>query len=150
MQQVLPKLERPQSGASKLALSLPFICRYVRTLGTLPVNSQIWGEEVFMTNEQREIQRKLRALQHAEKIGNARKTCRYFGVGSSSFYRCRDAYQKFGEAGLKNTKSTITNFDLPVEHSGAPNGARSAKPQPPTSNFYQLNGMAGMVGLVPD
>ena len=33
-----------------------------------------------MTNEERDIQRKLRVLQHAEKIGNARKACRYFGV----------------------------------------------------------------------
>ena len=47
-----------------------------------------------MTNEERDIQRKLKVLQHAEKIGNARKACRYFGVGRSSFYRWRDAYQK--------------------------------------------------------
>jgi hypothetical protein len=30
-------------------------------------------EEVAMTNVQRDIQRKLRVLQHAEKVGNARK-----------------------------------------------------------------------------
>ena len=41
-----------------------------------------------------DIQRKLRVLQHAEKIGNARKASRYFGIGRSSFYRWRDAYQK--------------------------------------------------------
>ena len=52
-----------------------------------------------MTNEERDIQRKLRVHQHAEKIGNARKACRYLGVGRSSFYRWRDAYQKHGEAG---------------------------------------------------
>ncbi|SEK35136.1 Helix-turn-helix domain-containing protein [Pacificibacter marinus] len=51
-----------------------------------------------MTNEERDIQRKLKVLQHAEKIGNARKACRYFGIGRSSFYRWRDAYQKHGEA----------------------------------------------------
>lgn len=62
-----------------------------------------------MMNEERDIQRKLRVLQHAEKIGNARKACRYFGVGRSSFYRWRDAYQKHGEAGLKNAKSTPKN-----------------------------------------
>ena len=62
-----------------------------------------------MTNEERDIQRKLRVLQHAEKIGNARKACRYFGVGRSSFYRWRDAFQKYGEAGLKNAKSTPKN-----------------------------------------
>jgi len=58
-----------------------------------------------MTDEQRNIQRKLRVLQHAEKIGNARKACRYFGVARSSFYRWQNAYQQFGEAGLKNAKS---------------------------------------------
>lgn len=58
-----------------------------------------------MTNEERDIQRKLKVLQHAEKIGNARKACRYFGIGRSSFYRWRDAYQKHVEAGLKNAKS---------------------------------------------
>ena len=42
-----------------------------------------------MTNEERDIQRKLKVLQHAEKIVNARKACRYFGVGRSSFYRWR-------------------------------------------------------------
>ena len=62
-----------------------------------------------MTNEERDIQRKLKVLQHAEKIGNARKACRYFGVGRSSFYRWRYAYQKHGEAGLKNAKSIPKN-----------------------------------------
>jgi predicted DNA-binding transcriptional regulator AlpA len=46
-----------------------------------------------MTNEERDIQRNLKVLQHAEKIGNARKACRYLGIGRSSFYRWRDAYQ---------------------------------------------------------
>lgn len=62
-----------------------------------------------MTNEERDIQRKLRVLQHAEKIGNARKACRYFGVGRSSFYRWREAYRRHGEAGLKNAKSIPKN-----------------------------------------
>lgn len=62
-----------------------------------------------MTNDERDIQRKLRVLQHAEKIGNARKACRYFGIGRSSFYRWRVAYQKHGEAGLKNAESIPKN-----------------------------------------
>ena len=40
-----------------------------------------------MTNEERDIQRKLRVLQHAEKLDNAHKACRNFGVGRSNFYR---------------------------------------------------------------
>ena len=62
-----------------------------------------------MTNDERDIQRKLKLLRHAEKIGNVRKACRYFGVGRSSFYRWRDAYRKSGEAGLKNAKSIPKN-----------------------------------------
>ena len=62
-----------------------------------------------MTNDERDIQRKLRVLPHAERIGNVRKACRYFGVGRSSFYRWRDAYLKDGEAGLKNAKSVPKN-----------------------------------------
>lgn len=62
-----------------------------------------------MTNEERDIQRKLKVLQHVEKIGNAHKACRYFGIERSSFYRWRDAYQKHGEAGLKNAKSIPKN-----------------------------------------
>ena len=62
-----------------------------------------------MTNEERDIQRGLRVLQHAEKVGNARNACRFFGVGRSSVYRWRDACQKHGEAGLKNAKSIPRN-----------------------------------------
>lgn len=62
-----------------------------------------------MTNAERDIQRKLRVLQHAEEIGNARKAYRYFGISRSSFYRWRDAYQKHGEAGLENAKSIPKN-----------------------------------------
>lgn len=57
-----------------------------------------------MTNDQREIRRKLRILEHANECGNVRKTCRYFGIGRSSFYRWRDAYLKHGEVGLINAK----------------------------------------------
>ena len=39
-----------------------------------------------MTKEdQREIQRKLRVLEHAERSGQVSKTCRYFGIGRASF-----------------------------------------------------------------
>jgi hypothetical protein len=39
-----------------------------------------------MTNDQREIHRKKRVLEYAERIGNINKACRYFGVARSSFY----------------------------------------------------------------
>jgi transposase InsO family protein len=58
-----------------------------------------------MTNQQREIRRKLRILRHADKIGDVSKTCRYFGIGRASFYRWRQAYADRGEAGLANARS---------------------------------------------
>jgi transposase-like protein len=55
---------------------------------------------MFMDKDRREIHRKLRVLRHAEETGHVNKTCRYFGVGRSSFYRWRDAYRRHGEQGL--------------------------------------------------
>ena len=31
-------------------------------------------------NDEREVQRKLRVLEHAERTGQVAKTCRYFGI----------------------------------------------------------------------
>jgi hypothetical protein len=42
-----------------------------------------------MDKDQREIRRKLRILEHADRIGSVAVTCRYFGIGRSSFYRWR-------------------------------------------------------------
>jgi transposase InsO family protein len=62
-----------------------------------------------MTNQERDVQRKLRVLRHAEKSGHVARTCRYFGVGRSSFYRWKDAYDQRGEAGLINEKPIPKN-----------------------------------------
>lgn len=62
-----------------------------------------------MTNDQREIRRKLRILEHGDATGDVSKTCRYFGVGRASFYRWRNAYQREGEAGLTNKRSVPHN-----------------------------------------
>ena len=62
-----------------------------------------------MNSDQREIQRKLRVLEHADKIGDVSKTCRYFGIGRASFYRWRKAYADKGEAGLLVARSVPHN-----------------------------------------
>jgi transposase InsO family protein len=62
-----------------------------------------------MTNDQREIRRKLRILEHAAAFGDVSRTCRYFGIGRASFYRWRKAYQVHGEAGLTNNRSVPHN-----------------------------------------
>ncbi len=45
-----------------------------------------------------------------EDIGSVVKTCRYFGIGRSSFYRWREVYAKHGETGLINRPS------IPIQH----------------------------------
>ena len=62
-----------------------------------------------MTKEDRDIQRKLKVLRHAEKTGHVANTCRYFGLGRSSFYRWKAAYDQCGEAGLVNAKPIPKN-----------------------------------------
>lgn len=61
------------------------------------------------TADEREIKRKLKVLRHAEHSGNTAKTCRYFGVSRSTFYRWQRRYNKSGEAGLKNEKPIPIN-----------------------------------------
>ena len=70
-----------------------------------------------MSKAKQDIRRKIRVLNHAKKIGNIRKTCRYFGVSRAIFYRWRDAYDEFGEEGLINKKPCPENRTLriPVE-----------------------------------
>jgi hypothetical protein len=36
-------------------------------------------------NDEREVQRKLLVLEHAEHTGQVAKSCRYFGIGRASF-----------------------------------------------------------------
>jgi transposase len=62
-----------------------------------------------MTKGERDIQRKLKVLRHAEKIGDVARTCRYFGVGRPSFYRWKAAYEQRGEARLINEKPVPKN-----------------------------------------
>ena len=55
------------------------------------------SKEICMTHEQREIHRKKRVLEHAERMGNVNKTCRYFGVARSTFYLWRARYRELGD-----------------------------------------------------
>ena len=50
-----------------------------------------------MNNAQRDIRRKKRVLEHAARVGNVRKTCRYFGVARSGFYVWKKAYETHGD-----------------------------------------------------
>ena len=57
-------------------------------------------EGIYMTEGQREIRRKKRVLEYAEKLGNINRTCRRFGIARSTFYLWRDRYRELGETGL--------------------------------------------------
>ena len=52
-----------------------------------------------MTVDEKEINRKLRILNHANQSGNIAKTCRYFGIPRSLFYVWRNTYRKCGDEG---------------------------------------------------
>ena len=65
-----------------------------------------------MTKAQRDILRKKRVLEHAERIGNIRRTCRYFGVARSAFYLWKQAYETYGDEGLVNKKPCPVNLKL--------------------------------------
>ena len=57
-----------------------------------------------MKADEREIRRKRCVLEHANESGNVAKTCRYFGIPRSSFYRWRNVYLEYGEEGLRSKK----------------------------------------------
>ena len=67
-----------------------------------------------MGPKEREIIRRLRVLEHAEKIGNVRMTCRYFGLSRSTFYRWKTKYDKYGESGLGNKSTAARNHPRKV------------------------------------
>ena len=60
-------------------------------------------------NDGREVQRKLRVLQHTERTGQVANTYRYFGIGRASFYSWRRAYEQDGEARLVDAKTIPKN-----------------------------------------
>ena len=54
-----------------------------------------------MKEQERETQRRVRVLRHAEECGNIRRTCGYSGLARSTFYRWKVEYDKYGEEGLR-------------------------------------------------
>lgn len=62
-----------------------------------------------MTEEQREIRRKKRVLEYAERVGNNNIACRRFGIARSTFYVWRERYRELGEAGLARRRPRTHN-----------------------------------------
>lgn len=65
-----------------------------------------------MTQAQRDIKRKLKVLEYAQKLGNISKACRYFGISRQSFYAWKKALVEKGEEGLINSKPCPENPKL--------------------------------------
>ena len=56
------------------------------------------GQEIL-----RNQRRRLGVIRHAEEVThNVAKTCRYFGISRTAFYRWYERYQMYGEEGLKD------------------------------------------------
>ncbi len=65
-----------------------------------------------MTQQQRDIKRKLAALRYAEECGNVALTARRFGISRQCFYIWKRRYEKHGEAGLINKSPCPVNMPL--------------------------------------
>ena len=57
-----------------------------------------------MTDDEKEIRRKLAVLKRAEEVGSAAKAYRYFGIPRTTYFRWRKLYLELGEQGLVNRK----------------------------------------------
>jgi transposase-like protein len=64
------------------------------------------AEGIQLTEDQREIRRKKRVLECAEKLGNINKKCRRFEIARLTFYLWRDRYRELGEARLAPDSQT--------------------------------------------
>ena len=50
--------------------------------------------------DNREVRKRLKWMEYYHKTGNARKTCRYFGISPTTFYKWKKRYEKLGPEGL--------------------------------------------------
>jgi transposase InsO family protein len=62
-----------------------------------------------MSKAERDIKRKLRVFQYAEKVGDISRACRHFGISRQSFYDWKRRYERDGEQGLINYKPCPEN-----------------------------------------
>lgn len=65
-----------------------------------------------MTQQQRDIKRKLAVLEYAKMSGNVAKTCRRFGISRQCYYNWLRAFERRGEAGLVNRGPCPENHAL--------------------------------------
>ena len=67
-----------------------------------------------MNREDRKIvDRKLKIMDYAARIGNVSKACRYFGISRENFYYWKRMYEKYGDEGLINKKPGLVPGTCP-------------------------------------
>ena len=57
-----------------------------------------------MTEDQREVRRKKRVIEYAERSRNVKTACRRFEIARSIFYLWRDRYRQSGDDGLRSRR----------------------------------------------
>ncbi len=104
-----------------------------------------------MSENQREINRRLSILRLAREHGNIAMTCRYFGIGKSTFYVWRARFEKDGVNGLAKFHWHVE--DTGVRHvyikprSPQLNGKVERSHRSDQEEFYQLLDYTGDVDL---
>ena len=78
-----------------------------------------------MTEDQREIRRKKRVIEYAEKNGNIKTACRRFGIARSTFYVWRDLYRGIGRRGFEESEVRLP--PQPPEPTPDPDAPPSAR-----------------------
>ena len=82
-----------------------------------------------MNKAQRDVRRKTLVLEHAARIGNVRKTCRYFGVARSGFYVWKKAYEAKTRAAVRQDfKLTCVPERCTVSHDPKVSSSRPEAP----------------------
>jgi hypothetical protein len=128
-----PRFQRPPRSRSY------WVCRHRLLRGRLVVKLQIEpdhpaiillddGREVQMTHDQREIHRKKRIIEQAERIGNVKKACRYFGVARSGSAPTRVFSTRPGEMSVTSYRGTESRRPCAPERSPGPQHSDSVLP----------------------